>query len=144
MARRKATPPSSAAPSTRTNERLVMHSVEFELTPDEIAARARDAAETQHEMNEAEARFAEMKQNHKNHVGALEGRTRDLLRAIRRGTEERLVECVEVKDYRRSIVEYLLNGEVVDERAMEPSERQAELLAMPMPEQPAQQPQAAP
>jgi len=143
MARRKATPPSSATPSTRTNERLVMHAVEFELTPDEIAARARDAADTQHEMNECEARFVETKQNHKNHVGALEGRTRDLLRAIRRGTEQRVVECSERKDYRRSIVEYLLDGEVVDERAMEPSERQAELVAMPMPEQPAQ-PQAAP
>ena len=134
MARRKAVPPSSATPSTHASERNVMHEVTFELTSEEISARARDAAETQHEMNEAEARFAEMKQNHKNHVGALEGRTRDLLRAIRRGTEQRVVECSEVKDYRRNIVEYMHGDQIVDERPMLSEERQAELISLTTPE----------
>jgi hypothetical protein len=112
-----------------SNERtIVTKTLTFTLTETEIANRGRDAADTRSELTEIMAEFEEIKQDFKGRIGAREAMLTSLLRTIKRGTEERTVECEMVKDFDRMTVQYVFNGAIMEERAMTIEERQPSLL----------------
>lgn len=62
-----------------------------------------------------------------------EGELLGVLSTIRKGTEDRVVKCIEQKDFVNHMVHYIFNGEVLHSRAMEMHERQLEIVKQAQP-----------
>lgn len=89
--------------------------------------KGKDAADKAQLIGETEREFDSVKKRFKGKIETQESDLADVLRTIREGEEVRLVECIERKDYQRHIVEYIYEGEVMEERAMTIDERQTEM-----------------
>jgi len=111
-----------------TEEHLVTERLTFKLTQEEYADKGKEAAEKAKELGEVEREFESIKKRFKGRIEEKQGELDDILKTIHRGEEERTVECVQVKDYKRHIVSYVFKGEVMKERPMEMHERQMELV----------------
>lgn len=122
---------------------IVTKELTFKLTEKEIAQKGKSAAESKTRLTEKNHEFENVKQKYKGEIGAIECELSDHLSTIKRGTEDRTVECTMVKDFSRHVVEYVYNGEIMEERPMTMDERQPELLpsrrATPAPETTASQ-----
>jgi hypothetical protein len=100
----------------------------FKLTIPEIAEKGQEAAETRGLLNEDEHEFDGIKQTWKGIIQQKELKLEKLLSLIRAGEEERVAECLMIKDYNRNLVQYVYDDKIMEERAMELSERQPELI----------------
>jgi hypothetical protein len=112
-------------------KKKIMKVLTFPLSTNEIAQKGRLAAETRHKILEKNREFDDVKTKYKGQIGALELELSELLHTIKRGDEERNVECTMVLDYERYVVSYVhpVDGEDVtfEERPMTLDERQPEL-----------------
>jgi len=100
------------------------------LTHDELLERGDELARVQEEIMNAEARAAEIKQNLKSEMAALESRRGILAMAVRRREELRDVQCHVVLDYDRRTVAVVRSDtfEVVDSRPATTDELQQVLF----------------
>ncbi len=112
----------------------VQKSLTFKLTTQEIADKGRKAAELERETGEQESQFENVKAEWKGKINKLENEKRDLLRTIRKGEEERQVQCIMRKEYSRMVVQYLWKGIVMEERAMTLDERQLSIVPSTSPQ----------
>lgn len=119
-------------------------SIEFILTDTEKAERAIAAAVIEEEIRAQENILADLKIQEKSIKGAIEEKLGDVrrdLRAIKRGTEMRDIECGVVNDFATNRVGYISieSGECMKVRPMTAEERQRQ---MKLEEPPAPEPSA--
>lgn len=105
-------------------EDKVLHSVTFDLTEDEFAGKGKHAAGLQGKINGLESKFKIVKDEHKAETSLLESECSQVLAVIRRGKEDREVECTRVLDFENAIAEFWYKGKLVDSRPMRPDEKQ--------------------
>lgn len=109
------------------DEKTVTRTLEFKLTEPEFSQFGKDAAEFQRELNDLRVQFDCFKKEWKGKIDMHIGKLDKVLRIIRAGVENRSVECIERKNFKRHTVEYVYNGIVMHQRALELSERQLEM-----------------
>lgn len=102
--------------------------LKFTLTKEELAAKAKDAGRLARELGEMNSSFEEIKKSWKGKIALKEGELRSVERICDDGFEQRTVEVMEEHDYNAHLVRYVYRGEVMEERAMEPHERQLDLV----------------
>lgn len=110
-----------------TKVRLVPKEVWFELKDVEIVERARRVAEIRKEVDAVKEEAKGVASDFKGRINVLESEQKALLQTVRANGEHRTVECEFRKDFAANKVEYLFDGKVVEERAMNWEERQAEM-----------------
>lgn len=110
-----------AAPPRRFKEMLPVT-----LTDEELATIAKRAAAARSQVSEHEAGKKAAMEEWKEAISEAENERDSLLDAIAKGTEQRMVECVESKEFRTGVITVFRvdTGEKVRERAMSWSERQ--------------------
>lgn len=114
--------------STENKVRKVTKPINVNLTEDEISEKAKLAGAKGTALRELEADFDRTKKAYKAKIETLRGEIDGLLSVIDAGEEERQAECKEVHDFAcNRVVTYYL-GSKIDERAMEPHERQESLF----------------
>lgn len=118
------TPGDAAVPVQSVTEEEVMHLVTFDLKEDEFASKGKEAAELQSQISKLNYDFAGVKRTHKAETELREEKIAQLLGTIRRGKEDRDVKCKKVYDFETGIVRFFHENKLVDERPMEPGERQ--------------------
>lgn len=111
-----------------TEKRKVMRNVDVKLTKEEVHDFGKESAELDRQIDDKELELKEETERRKGEIKTLQSDMRKKLRLIRQGFETRNVECEEIKDFNRNVVEYYYQGEMVHERVMEPSERQLQLI----------------
>ncbi len=109
-------------------EEKVVHTVTFDLLEEDFAAKGKEAAELQGQLDKLDREFSVVKENHKASVTLLEQDCSQVLSCIRRGKEERDVDCLKVIDFDLGVVEYWFGGRVVERRGIKPEERQTKLF----------------
>lgn len=105
----------------------VKRTIAFALTDAEFATKGKEAAEIARNVSDLEVEFEGVKDVWRARIKNAEAKRDTVLDAIRKGTEDREVDVVEVKNFEQETVEYYLAGEKVDERKMEDRDRQEEL-----------------
>ena len=102
--------------------------IEFELTGEEIVEKAMHLADLHGKTQEVEEEL----KGHKKRLGDIIKENKEeiarICRVIEHGKEIRLVDCEMEKDFDTNTITYFHNGVKIDERAMEPSERQQEMF----------------
>lgn len=107
---------------SNTVEKLVQKEIEFDLSPTDKGRKFDEILRLRGELEP-------LLQERKELGAAIKERTDEIEKicdAAKRGKELRKVECKMVKDFERNAVTYLYDGKVVEERAMEGDEREAD------------------
>lgn len=99
----------------------------FQLTTEETAKKGLRAAELAVEIVTKEEEANSVKDKFKGEVATLRREQAGLHRTIRAGSEQREVDCEEVKDWDRLLVEWKYKGDVMESRPMTAEERQVKL-----------------
>lgn len=102
------------------------------MTESEFAQKGKDAAKLQREIEVLDNKLKAAKDEHKAETGVRESELGTILSTIRRGKEDREVECEEVMDFEKGTVEYFHKGELMESRTMRNDERQASMNIIPM------------
>lgn len=99
------------------------------LTDEERIAKGTALASILNERDSVADELGLVRSEFRERIKILEQRAGAVRRDVEEGTEERNVRCVEVRDYRRGIVlvKRTDTHEVIDERAMEETDRQLEI-----------------
>lgn len=110
---------------------MIVRHLDVDLTPDEVRHKGEQLAARLRDLEQLELALKDYKDKHKTRVGELESVTRLLASEVRSRKETRPVECHEVKDYERGVVDLVRvdTGEVVETRGMDPGERQTRLFS---------------
>jgi hypothetical protein len=111
--------PKGAKPTTKL--------LTIQLTDAELAERGMTAATKAGEVAELETEFEGVKEIWKAKIKKAEADRDVALEAIRRGTEDRNVDCYEVKNFETNKVEYWAKGKVLQSRDMTETDRQTDL-----------------
>jgi hypothetical protein len=106
-----------------------MQSVERTLTDGEVMARKNEHISIELEIDHLEEERKSAAADFKGRLEPKRARRKELLRTIETGRESYEVECVEVWDYQRNVIEVKRKdtGEVLDEQPMGFEERQEKL-----------------
>lgn len=111
-------------------ERKVTRTVNVKLTNTDIANLGDEAAKLKAERDTAEAdlkkHIEEVTKPLKAEIEQKTAKIENILDNINKREESRTVECIERKIFNANTVQYYFNGDLVEERAMEPGERQGE------------------
>jgi hypothetical protein len=112
--------------SKKKEERTILH----KLTQEELAAKGSEAGKLRAEISERTEKLKQISDSHKGQIAEVTERFNGVLKVLEKGEEERKVDCVKVLDFARNTVEYHFpkEGTKVDERAMNPTERQVEIF----------------
>jgi hypothetical protein len=102
---------------------LVIKTIKVKLTDAEKSTYAYQAAKAEMAIELIEEERKALNSQIKNH----KGQRHELLKCIENGEEERSIECTVENDFDGNEVRYIYNGEVVDSRPMEESDRQLDL-----------------
>lgn len=105
----------------------VKRAIPFKLTEKEKSDRGEQAAKINEELEAAVEKRKIVMKDHNDNIKALTGKVSKLLKQINEGQERREAEVVEVKNFEGNVMEYYLDGEVVDSRAMTVEDRQLDL-----------------
>jgi len=108
--------------------RKVTKPVSIKLSEEEIGDKAKLAAAKDAELRGVDADFDRVKKSYKAKMETLRGEIDGLLRVINDGEEERQAECEEIHDFNTNRVVTMYLGSIIEERAMEPHERQESLF----------------
>lgn len=108
--------------------KIVNKDVPVKLTEDDFARMGKLAADKGAALRSAKDELDRLKKSHKAKIDTLTSELDATLRAIADGEEVRNVECEEVYRFEQNVVETWFNGDRVNERAMEPHERQTLLF----------------
>ena len=111
-------------------EKQIEKYLNFKLTEEDFADKGKDAGKLAGELGKLEAEFDGIKRQWKEKIEAKQTELDIILTTIRRGDEDRKVLCVEQKDFREHVVNYIFDGEIMHSRPMEMNERQMELVKM--------------
>lgn len=113
---------------TAPKPQLVKKEVLFELTESEFAERSKIMASLDEQIHQLEREAENMKKRFKAEIELLSGQRRHVSKIVKAGQEIRVVDCTEVQDVEKYLVNYWYRGKLVEQRAMTPDERQLELL----------------
>lgn len=102
------------------------------LTPDEVRVRATQAAEKQEEYCDVERRKKDLTRDLGQQLKTKRSEIETLLRAVRTGKEDQLVQVTTRRNEDRRTIETLRmdTGEIIDSRAMTVEERQGKLFGI--------------
>lgn len=114
----------SAEEAKPVTEEKIQHRVTFALSEEDFAEKGKQVAALNSEISKLNYEFDGAKRTHKAAVALREEEIEQLLTTIRRGKEDREVECVKSYDYEHGIVRFFHAGKVVEERAMDAYEKQ--------------------
>lgn len=119
-------------PATKTTKRAVIdkkvkYEIKFDLSDTEIVKYARRSAKLTKELAELDAAFKEKKKEHDGKISEREAEMATLMAAIGKGSEVRLVDCTERKDYNKETVAYIYEGKEMLTRDMADHEKQMEM-----------------
>ena len=103
--------------------------VRVSLDSTELLERGKKLVEWMEKLDQVERAFASVKQKYKYEIEAMGEEISKMREAISTGKEERLLDCEMVKDFDSERVRYYHKGVLVDQRPMEPAERQMEFEA---------------
>lgn len=123
-------------------ETIVSKEIEIKLTNIDKAHMADEAADAQVALTSTETEFKGIKNDYSQRIKKLKAKIETTLEAVNTGVISRNVQCVMKKIYSSNIVQYVYEGEVIEERAMTDQDRQPKLFAPTMegtelsPEQP--------
>lgn len=112
-------------------ERTVERTLTFKLTEDDFSQKGKLAGNLSAELRKLESEEASVKKEWKEKLAEKEGDLYSVLSTIRKGAEDRVVKCIEQRDFNGHMVHYIFNGEVLHSRAMELHERQLEIVKPP-------------
>lgn len=108
-------------------EKKMKREFTFELTEKEVVTYARKTATLTKQRNDIEAEFNNIKSTFKAKIDEKETEIASLLQAIEKGSEIRLTECIERKDFNKEVVEYVAGSKILETRDMTEEEKQMEL-----------------
>ncbi len=118
-------------PATKTKraviDKKVKYELKFELSDTEIVKYARRSAKLTKELAELDKTFKEKKKEHDGKIAEREAEMAQLMAAIGKGEEVRLVDCTEQKDFNKETVTYIFEGKKMLERDMADHEKQMEM-----------------
>jgi hypothetical protein len=109
---------------SRTYTEKTKEYLTFQLTQEEIANKAVEAATLNGQVFQLNAEFSAYKKRRKSEIDTVASQVDQLLRVVNAKQEDREVECDKIYDFDRSIVSYVFKGEVMKERSMEQFEKQ--------------------
>lgn len=101
--------------------------VEFKLTEQELAEKAKEAGKLRHGLNQLLVQFSEVSRDWKNRIKKAEQELINLELVCHEGKEQRSVTCLEVLNDASNAIEYYYNGELVETRAANDNDRQKQL-----------------
>ena len=105
-------------------KRTLFKTFPFKLMDKDYIEKGKLAATQQLDVSNIEEHFKDVKAEWKHKIKLSKQDLSHSLRIIRNGVEEREVEVEELKDFVRMTVTYILDGEILEERAMTDKERQ--------------------
>jgi len=105
----------------------VTKTIQVPLTESEIVEKAISVAKLSKEIEKEENAFKVLRSEHRAELERLDGEVEKTLDVIIARKEPRELECQMVKYFEANRIEYIFEGRVVEERPMEPYERQMEL-----------------
>ncbi len=108
-------------------DRTITKELTFTLDNDGLARIAHDAASISSQLNRDRIEFKKIKTEWKDRIVGGESALSKLMLVIERGTETKMVECIERRKFAENKVEYIVDGKVIEERAMDAEERQMEI-----------------
>lgn len=109
------------------DERVIDRELEMPLKSVDIERLAKEAGDLSEDLSKTELTFKQVKAEWTERVKGLKGALNKTLQVIKRRKESRIVSCTERKIYAECKVQYVVDGEVIEERAMTVSELQPEL-----------------
>lgn len=112
---------------TDIQEAKIQRVLTFLLTNDEIAERVTRAVKLRSQIAEIETEADDAKQVFKGRIAEKTGELSKLYGIEATRQEERLVNCLERRDFSLGMVQYLFDGKVMEERTMTAGERQTEM-----------------
>lgn len=113
-----------------TEERKISREVTVKLTQGELADLGTKAGARSSELSGLKGDFDTVKKEWKGKIGAVEAELNDALKKLQEGTETKLMEVREVKDFALNTVKYYRTDtdELIEERALTGEERQKEMF----------------
>ncbi len=102
--------------------------MEIPLTNTDFAMKAVSLGEVKGKIDELEKEFGKIKDLHKADLSNLEASLNDLLEICRTKKEKKMVEVTERRNYAQALVQYVYDGQVLDERTMEGRELQRDMF----------------
>jgi hypothetical protein len=109
-------------------EKKIKRELPFELTTGDYAKKCKEAATLSAEVGEMKKTFADLKAEWKGKIEVRQSELNQLLRAVKEGKENRLVDCLERKDFTKFVVEYVYAGKVLLTRPLDKWETQQNLF----------------
>jgi hypothetical protein len=124
--------PATDASPVDAPPRIFKSTIEVPLTDGDVAAKARLLSHLRVQIEELLAEKKQTDDGYKNRIGGLEEQCSELFRSIRSGRAELELDVYERRDYERRVVETVRVdcGDVVDSRAMRPTEFQRPLIEL--------------
>ncbi len=99
----------------------------FKLTQAETADKGLEMARLDGEIMDLEKEFSKVQAAHRAQVKDREVRRHELSAVVREGVEKRMCEATMAKDFSQRLVQYYLEGRLIEERSMTEEECQMEL-----------------
>jgi hypothetical protein len=109
----------------------VKRALPFKLTDEEKARKAEAAANLNEELEAAVAAKKVEVEKHTVKIKGLTNKISNTLKAIQTGEERKEVQCTEVKNFEKNLVEYVFKGQVLETREMTAEDRQLTLADKP-------------
>lgn len=113
--------------TTEHEDRTITKELTFTLDNDGLARIAHDAASISSQLNRDRIEFKKIKTEWKDKIVGGESALSKLMEVIERGTETKMSECIERRKFHENKVEYIVDGKVIESRAMDAEERQMEI-----------------
>lgn len=117
------------------DSREVEKVLSFPLTEKELLEKAKELCDCRRELQNLEEKLSKIKAQHKSDVSRVEAEARALYHQIETKTEDRMSKCLEVMNYDDGVVEYKVNGQVMESRVMRQEERQVSMTIVPQQEE---------
>lgn len=99
----------------------------FDLTDKQVMEYGREASKINSEISGLRGELKALRDDFKGKITLKENNLQALLSTIRRGKEDRQVQCKQVFDFEAGVVTVWYGSRLVEERAMRPDEKQMSL-----------------
>lgn len=109
----------------------VLRKLPFKLDDSDKAKKGMLAAEVSMQIDEAKAKMASANAKIKEAIKTKTAQVNALLREIREGVERREVQCVEIKNFEKSEIEWHFEGKILESRDMVAADRQIAMKIVP-------------
>lgn len=108
-------------------DRTLRKELEIPLSHADVERLAKEAAGISDALTKDRIEFKKIKTEWKDRIDGLQNGLARVLTVIQAGKEARTVDCVERRNFTENKVQFLFDGQVVEERAMTSHERQQEM-----------------